>query len=99
MSTTEKQTWETVRSQGKNTFIIHGIWHRGLKVALPCMIGFLLMDMTTHQITNILSEIEFLAIGYVIMSLAAGWCEGEIIWFRTERDYHRLMLQTEEQAV
>lgn len=90
MSNSEKQVWETVRKRGKNSFIISGLWRRGFKVAMPFMVGFLLVDFNTHRITSITNEIEFLVTGYVILSLAAGWFEGEIVWFKTERDYQRM---------
>jgi hypothetical protein len=89
MSNSEKLSWSAVRSKGKNRFIISGLGRRGFKVAMPFMIGFLLMDINNHRITNIGSEIAFLLIGYVILSVAAGWCEGEFVWHKLERDYHR----------
>lgn len=89
MSNSEKQAWEAVRKRGKNSFIIGGLWRRGFKVALPFMAGFLLVDINTHRVINLVSEIEFLVTGYVILSLTAGWLEGEIVWFKQERDYQR----------
>jgi hypothetical protein len=89
MSNSEKMAWEAVRNRGKNKFIIGGLWRRGFKVAMPFMVGFLVIDINHHLVRNIPSEIGFLVIGYVILSLAAGWCEGEIVWFKTERDYKR----------
>lgn len=93
MSTSEKQAWEAVRKKGKNSFIISGLWRRGFKVAMPFMVGFLLVDINNQHITSAISEIEFLVTGYVILSLAAGWFEGEIVWFKTERNYQRAVFR------
>ena len=96
MSISEKQAWEAIRKRGKNSFIVSGLWRRGFKVALPFMVGFLLVDINTHRVASMVSEIEFLVTGYVILSLAAGWFEGEIVWFKTERDYQRSIFRSRQ---
>lgn len=96
MSNSEKQMWEAVRKRGKNSFIISGLWRRGFKVALPFMLGFLLVDINTHRVTSAINEFEFLVTGYVILSLAAGWFEGEIVWFKSERNYQRSVFKNRQ---
>ena len=98
MSTSEKQTWEAVRKLGKNRFIASGVWRRGFKVAMPFMVGFLLVDINTNRITSGLSEFEFLVTGYVILSLAVGWCEGEIVWHKTEKSYQKFLFQNRQKT-
>ena len=93
MSNSEKIAWEVVRIRGKNKFIINGLWRRGFKVAMPFMVGFLVMDYNNHLIKSISAEVGFLMTGYIILTLAWGWCEGEIVWFKTQRDYNRFVIK------
>lgn len=89
MNCTDRQTWEQVRARGRLQFILSGILQRGIRFAAPFTIAFFVIDWWVLGIINPWSEAKRIVIIYVLLTVAVGWGEGEVVWAKQERDYRR----------
>jgi len=87
MTESEAQAWEQERAQGRDRFILRGIWRRAGMFSAIFTVLFFLSGLWRHNIESPLLEVGTLLSLFGVGTLGGGWCEGARIWYKREREF------------
>jgi hypothetical protein len=87
MTESELQSWEQERAQGRDRFILRGLWRRSLRFAVVFSIVSFVLDLFTHRLLSVGLGVWNCLVTIATVTLAVGWCEGASIWYRREKEY------------
>jgi hypothetical protein len=87
MTHSEKQSWEQVRTKGREHFVLcEGILRRGLPLGVVVTVVQMLYDYFAHSTPAPIWE---LTVKFAFLTLASGFCVGIFDWESRERDYQK----------
>jgi hypothetical protein len=87
MTHSEKQSWEQVRSRGRERFVLcEGILRQGLPFGGVVTVAQMPCGYFAHSTPTPIWE---LAVKFAFMTLAFGFCMGIFGWESRERDYQK----------
>lgn len=87
MTESERQSWEKERANGRDRFILRGIWKRGIRFAIIFSVVFFGLELLTNNTLSVRLGLWNCLVSMVVMTLAVGWCEGARIWYKREREF------------
>ena len=87
MTPAELKSWELERAQGRDSFILRGMWKRCIKFAIVSSIVGFLLDLLSHRVPSLWLGIWNCVVAIVVITVAGGWSEGVGIWYKREREY------------
>jgi cell division protein FtsW (lipid II flippase) len=87
MTESERQSWEQERAQGRDRFILRGMWKRGIRFAIIFSVVSFLIDLLTHRLLSVTLGIWNCVVSAILLALVGSWSEGASIWYKREKEY------------
>ena len=87
MTESERQSWEQERAQGRDRFILRGMWRRGIRYAIIFSVIFCVLQFSTGYMASLRLAVWNCLVMIAALTVGGGWCEGASVWYKREREY------------
>ena len=90
MTESEKQNWESIRSQGHTRYILRSLVSRGVPFAVFVVLGPLVYDAAFHKLylpRCLPWPVADIILDFALSALLWGYLVGEGRWRKNESDY------------
>ena len=87
MTESQRQSWERERAQGRDRFILRGLWRRCIWFGVISSVVVLALELMSGRIPSLSLGVWNCLVMILVVTLGGGWSEGARIWYKREKEY------------